>query len=183
MEQVVTAGNILLSDPFLKDPNFVRTAILVCEHDDKGSFGFVINKPSDYSLGSLVPSVDFSNFPVFIGGPVQNDTLHFIHSIPKEIGGFEIEDGVFWGGNFEMVITMLQQQTLQYHQIKFFMGYSGWGSNQLHTEVLEKSWIVTKGNQQLVLATPPDLIWKNALRKMDGEYSLMINYPLDPQLN
>jgi len=183
MEQLITAGSLLLSDPFLKDLNFIRTAVLVCEHDKNGSFGFVVNKLSKYTLGSLVPAVENSTFPIYIGGPVQTDTLHFIHSLPEEIGGFEVEKGLFWGGNFEVVLNLIQQELISENDIKFFLGYSGWGSKQLDDEITEKSWIVSTANKRLILETTADNIWKNALKNMDGEYALMTNYPLDPQLN
>src|SRR5258708_4214788 len=102
-------GILLIADPFLKDPNFMRTVVFLCEHQDEGSFGFVLNKNYDYTLDELVSGLDdLKKIPVYLGGPVQMDTIHFLHQYPdKIIGGYEIIDGVFWGGNFETAIDLI----------------------------------------------------------------------------
>ncbi|HWV65819.1 YqgE/AlgH family protein, partial [Chitinophaga sp.] len=69
----LSPGILLIADPFLKDPNFARTVVLLCEYQEKGSFGFVINKLFDQTLSDLVPEVLISNIPVYYGGPVQMD--------------------------------------------------------------------------------------------------------------
>ncbi|WP_217607485.1 YqgE/AlgH family protein, partial [Chitinophaga sp. GbtcB8] len=80
-----------------KDPHFAPTVVLLCDHQDKGSFGFVINKLFDHTLDELVPEVLVPNIPVFFGGPVQMDTIHFVHQQPGLIdGGLEIIPGIDW---------------------------------------------------------------------------------------
>lgn len=180
----ILPGTILISDPFLKDPNFMRTVVLLCDHRTEGSFGFVLNKLHDSSLEDLLQNAEGIRFPVFEGGPVQKDTLHFLHQQPNLIpGGQEVTDGIFWGGDFEEVISLLRDNRLSRHDIRFFIGYSGWGENQLQDELAEKSWITGKANRPLVFQVSPAEIWKSALAKLGGEYSQMINYPIDPQLN
>ncbi len=103
----LSPGILLIADPFLKDPNFARTVVLLCEHQDKGSFGFVINKIFDQRLDELVPDVVMPNIPVYYGGPVQMDTIHFVHQQPHLIkGGLEVIPGIYWGGNFEDVVNI-----------------------------------------------------------------------------
>ena len=82
-------GDLLISEPFLADPNFARTVILLCEHNEEGSFGFVLNKPAQVKLNELLEGVKNRRDSIYIGGPVQQNTLQFIHR----------NDGIIEGGN------------------------------------------------------------------------------------
>jgi putative transcriptional regulator len=178
------SGILLIADPFLKDPNFLRTVVLLCEHQTEGSFGFVLNRPLKNTLDELIPELEGHPIQVFDGGPVQKDSLHFLHQLPDEIpGGQEIVPGVFWGGDFDAVITLLQEGRMDPDKIRFFIGYSGWGEGQLNTEMTEKTWLTVAANQKLIFLEKHEEIWKESLRHLGGEFEMMINYPLDPQLN
>src|SRR5215204_6333021 len=98
-------GRLLISEPFLPDPNFERTVVLLCEHNAEGSFGFVLNKPSAIKVNEVME--DFSNFDtvVFVGGPVQQDTLHFIHRNVNIENAIDIAENIYWGGDFESLVT------------------------------------------------------------------------------
>jgi putative transcriptional regulator len=180
----ITPGLLLISDPFLKDPNFIRSVVLICDHQSEGSFGFVLNKPYDQPLGEMIADLEGFNFPLFYGGPVQIDTVNFLHNRPDLIeGGFEVLDGIYWGGDFEVVVDLIKENTLKQQDIRFFIGYSGWGEGQLAEELSTKSWITRDCTQRLVFHKKSGMIWKESLKDLGGEYSQMINYPLDPQLN
>ncbi|MES2372550.1 MAG: YqgE/AlgH family protein [Bacteroidota bacterium] len=180
----IAPGTLLISDPFLKDPNFMRTVVLLCEHRFEGSFGFVLNKSFDQELGDLIKNAEGIRFPVYNGGPVQKDTLHFLHQCPELIsGGVEVIDGIFWGGDFEEVLSLLKLNKLGKNDIRFFLGYSGWGEGQLTAELDQKSWITREASKGFVFNMSTPQIWKAALKDLGGEYSQMINYPIDPQLN
>ena len=177
-------GILLIADPFLKDPNFLRTVILICEHKQEGSFGFVLNKQIENTLDELIPDLEGYKFPVYYGGPVQMDTLHFIHQYPDVIpGSFEISKGVYWGGDFEMVVEMIKKETIKSAKIRFYVGYSGWSSGQLESELKEKSWLTVKAERKLVFHKKVDDIWKESLKHLGGDFEMMINFPIDPQLN
>jgi putative transcriptional regulator len=180
----LSPGILLIADPFLKDPNFARTVILLCEHQEKGSFGFVINKLFDQRLDELVPDIVMPNIPVYYGGPVQMDTIHFVHQQPDLIkGGMEVVPGIYWGGNFEDVVSTVNSGHLDLQQIKFFIGYSGWTDGQLDAELKEKSWILSESNKQLIFKEKEPLIWQQALKNMGDNFALMANFPIDPSLN
>lgn len=180
---VPSAGILLISDPFLKDPNFQRTVILLCEHQVEGSFGFVLNRLQEGVLSDWVHDCLGCQFPVFNGGPVQKDSIHFLHRKPELLGGVEIIDGIYWGGDFVEVVKLINTEALKETEIRFFIGYSGWGEGQLEEEMRDKSWIVRDGNKRLIFMKQPDQIWKSALQDLGGEYQMMPYYPLDPQLN
>jgi putative transcriptional regulator len=177
-------GILLIADPFLKDPNFARTVILLCEHQEEGSFGFVVNKQFDQKLDDLISNIFVPNIPVFLGGPVQMDTIHFIHQMPDLIeGGFEVFPGIYWGGDFDVVVNLVNSQQLDLQKIKFFVGYSGWSSGQLEGEMNEKSWILSSVNTPILFLENEQEIWRQALRKMGNNFAMMANFPIDPTLN
>lgn len=180
----ILPGAILIADPFLKDPNFLRTTVFVCDYNPQGCVGFVINRKEEAVVGDLVEGLEDCNFPVYYGGPVELNTLHFLHCCPELItGGIEVTKGIFWGGNFEELKILLQNKWIRENQLRFFMGYSGWSEGQLQEELNEKSWLTTNGNPSLVFHDNTTLIWKEAIKQLGGEYLQLINYPIDPQLN
>ena len=177
-------GMLLIADPFLKDPNFMRTVVFLCEHQEEGSFGFVLNRSYEYTLNELVTGLDDLKIPVFYGGPVQIDTIHFLHQYPDLIpGGYEITDGIFWGGEFETAINLIRNKEIDPQRIRFYIGYSGWGSGQLSDELKEKSWLTVQASRKIIFHKKADEIWKDSLRLLGGDYEMMINFPIDPQLN
>jgi len=177
-------GILLIADPFLKDPNFKRTVVFLCEHQDEGSFGFVLNRTYDHTLDELINDADGIKTPVFYGGPVQLDTIHFLHQYPDKIpGSFKVMDGVYWGGDFEKVISLLKAGEIETSKIRFFIGYSGWTEGQLKDEVKEKSWLTVEATRKLIFHKKADEIWKDSLRHLGGDYEMMINFPIDPMLN
>jgi putative transcriptional regulator len=177
-------GILLIADPFLKDPNFLRTVVFLCEHNEEGTFGFVINRPYGSTLEELIPDMEGFPLPVYYGGPVQMDTIHFLHEYPDEIpGGQEVMKGVYWGGDFEKAMALVKSGEAKNAKIRFFIGYSGWGEIQLQEEIKEKSWLTVNAPRNLVFADKIEEIWKEALKHLGGDYEMMINFPIDPQLN
>jgi len=177
-------GILLIADPFLKDPNFLRTVVFLCEHKDEGSFGFVLNRQYQNTLDELIPELSGHKLPVYYGGPVQIDTIHFLHQYPQEIpGGQEVLKGVYWGGDFEAVVELIKNDTIDYSRIRFFIGYSGWGSGQLSEEMTERTWLTVKGNRKIIFHSDFSEVWKDSLRLLGGDYEMMVNFPIDPQLN
>lgn len=176
-------GRLLISEPFLPDPNFERTVVLLCEHNDDGAFGFVVNKPSILKLNEIVEDIRFEDV-AYVGGPVQQDTLHFLHRNTSLENAVQIRDRIFWGGDFENLIAQIDTARLKSADIRFYLGYSGWGPGQLETELQEDSWIVCDYvTDELLFDTEPSLIWKKALENMGGRFSVYSKYPSDPRLN
>ena len=177
-------GKLLISEPFLPDPNFDRTIILLCENNEEGSFGFVLNKPSLAKVSEVMDDIKGYDAPAMVGGPVQQDTLHYIHRFPNLEDSIEITNGIFWGGNFEKLLFLLDTKQMAHKDVKFFLGYSGWTAGQLDEELKQDSWIVSdQANEELIFDTAPDEMWKKTLTIMGGRYSVYSNYPKDPRLN
>jgi len=178
-----SAGKLLIAEPFLTDPGFARTVILLCEHGENGSIGFVLNRLSEHKLTDLLPEFGNHSLHVFDGGPVQKDTLHMIHSMPDEMGGHEILPGLFWGGSYTDLSRMMQEKSCNPHHIKLFLGYSGWDVGQLEKELEEGSWLVADNFDGLVFDTSAQDVWQNSVRSLGNDFAYMANMPLYPQLN
>ena len=181
---VPSKGRILVSEPYLPDPNFERSIVLLCEHNEQGSFGFILNKPSTSTVSELMEGVTSFDLPVFIGGPVEQNTLHFVHRHQGLPGTTEIGDGIYWGGDFERLLFLLETKQILPGDLKFFLGYSGWGAGQLAEELNTDSWIVSdRLDDELLFETDPNKMWQKSLQSMGGRFSVYSNYPIDPRLN
>lgn len=177
-------GTLLIAEPFLRDPNFARTVVFICDHQQEGSFGFVLNRRYHLTLDELMHNIGDIRIPVYFGGPVQMDTIHFLHQHPDLIpGGYEVTPGIFWGGDFELAVSLLQQGQIDGSYIRFYLGYSGWSGGQLDEEIRRHSWLTVQASRKLVFHRNAEQLWKDAVLELGGDYRIMVNFPTDPQLN
>ena len=177
-------GRLLISEPFLPDPNFERTVVLLCEHNEEGSFGFVLNKPSILKVNEVMEDLAALDNLVYVGGPVQQDTLHFIHRNGELEKAVEIVERIYWGGTFENLMLLCETKQISGGDVRFFLGYSGWGPGQLESELDQDSWIVCDYvTDKLLFDTGLEIMWRKALENMGGRFSMYSNYPVDPRLN
>ncbi len=178
-------GNLLIAEPTgLSDLNFNRSVILLAEHNESGSVGFILNKKLKYSSKDLIPDLKYK-FPIYNGGPVEIENLYFIHNQPKLIpNSLKITKEIYWGGDFNTVLELINSYKIKLGEIKFFLGYSGWDKNQLENEITISSWIVKKenSNSNLILQSC-DEIWKEKLLELGGKYLIWSNSPENPSNN
>lgn len=178
------AGRLLISEPSLPDENFERSVILLCAHDDEGSFGFIMNKPSDTLVETVFEGYPLPDQPAFVGGPVGLDTLHFVHRFQGLEGAQELLPGIFWGGDADEIRELALMGKCGEDHVRFLLGYSGWGPGQLEEELREKSWIVSdKFDVELMFSTAAEHMWTAALKHLGGRFTRYLNYPADPRLN
>lgn len=178
-------GNLLIAEPsILGDLSFNRSIILLADHTEEGSVGFILNKPLDYTLDDLIPEVS-AKYTVYNGGPVEQDNLYFIHTSPDNIpNSIEISHGIFWGGDFNTVINAINSGELNENNVRFFLGYSGWDANQLQDELTSNSWILTENIYKSTIIERSDTtFWKEKMLELGGEYSIWSNAPEDPSYN
>lgn len=183
------SSSLLISQPFLGDPNFERTVLLLCRHDEEdGTFGLVLNRSSNLHLGDVLqlPVPDESpvaQLPLYVGGPVQPDTLHYLHQRQDVPDAHSLGQGVYWGGDFEVLLGLLLSGEVDPADVRFYVGYSGWTAGQLASEVAENVWIVHPDAAGKVFTLDNDAFWQAILREKGGRYRALSNYPLDPRLN
>jgi putative transcriptional regulator len=166
---------MLISEPFLDDVHFGRSVILICDHDTKeGTVGFIINKSLETPVSEIMASIHDFDADVFYGGPVQNDTLHYLHTKGDLItGSIKVTDGIFWGGDYQQVKFCIKNGLIEPHEIKFFIGYAGWTSEQLFEELEEVTWIVAEGDADYIFTHSPKYLWKIALEQKGGRYAVI----------
>lgn len=180
-----SSGKLLISEPFLNDPNFKRSVILMTEHNDEGTLGFILNQPSLLLLKDLVPDFGQAEFPVFIGGPVEIDTIHLVHRFYDKLNsGEKIANGIYWGGNFETLKILINSNSISQDEVKFFLGYSGWSIGQLEQEINENTWIVSdQFHQDIVFSQNEEQLWRDVIINLGPKYAHVSNFPSDPSLN
>ena len=178
-------GDLLISEPYLPDPNFERTVVLICEHDENGTIGFVLNRRSNSVLSDVIVEAAHFDAPLYVGGPVQHDTLHYVSKDMHEMeSGESLGERLFWGKDFNQLLARINTHQIDKMDYRFFVGYSGWLPGQLMEELKTKSWIVYQNkDENLIFDFSSQDLWKKVLREMGGKYRLISNYPVDPRLN
>lgn len=175
-------GDLLVAEPFMKDPSFKRTVTLICEHNTEGTLGLVLSRPSIFRVNEMIPNFPAFQSTVFYGGPVGLDRLNFIHSYGDIIqGSMHIKDNLYWNGDFEQLKMLIKERQILPHNIKFFAGYAGWEAGQLNEEMQDHSWIVSKDYPEIFKMS--EFMWHDVLVKMGGKNKLLSTFPEDPILN
>ncbi|MFZ1703417.1 MAG: YqgE/AlgH family protein [Saprospiraceae bacterium] len=180
----IQKGNLLVAEPFMLDDNFKRSVILICEHEEHGTTGFALNKPFHVSMEQLITGFPKCDAPVFYGGPVGIDSIHYLHNVGDILdGSLEVCKGVFWGGDFEKLKFLIENQLIQSHNIRFYVGYSGWSEGQLVEELHGNSWVVTEMDSNYLFKTKPIILWQTVLQNMGDRYTVIAQISDDPQYN
>ena len=191
----ILTGKILVAEPFMEDPHFKRSVVLLCEHNEQGSLGFILNKElveitmqeliADFPEFATDLDLNYSNCVQF-GGPVQTNTIHYIHDkgdILEE--SIPLGQGLFWGGNFDKLKFLITNKLIDRHHIRFYVGYAGWSEGQLAAEVAEGSWIVSDMDANYAFWSArkeQEDLWAKALSNMGDLYSVIAQIP-DPKLH
>ncbi|MGY8925410.1 MAG: YqgE/AlgH family protein [Flavobacteriales bacterium] len=178
-------GHLLIAEPsIIGDLSFNRSIILIADHNPEGSIGFILNKPLDFTLQDLIPEIEIP-FEVYNGGPVEQDNLYYIHKTPELIpNSIEISDGLYWGGDFQKVTELIKKDQLKGEDIRFFLGYSGWETNQLTSELRSNTWILSENmHRKRIIEKVNTSFWKEKMLELGGDYSIWSNAPENPTYN
>lgn len=184
-QSVPAAGKLLISEPFLNDPHFTRSVILLVDTTPEGTLGMVINQPTVLQVSDLLVDLAGTDFPLYSGGPVNPELIHFIHRCPDKISaGQELGKGIFWGGNYEELKEGMLNQKIAKEEIRVFIGYAGWNPGQLQDELTANTWIVSdQYDADMVFNLNEEQLWKDVVINMGPRYAHISQFPKNPNLN
>ena len=180
-------GSLLIANPVLPDPNFSRTVILLCNHNDQGSFGLVINRSTQLKAPDLFSSIDILksyNAKIYVGGPVSQSMVFYLYRSSRNVIDLdEICSGVYLGSNLETLESLYLDIKNPEENIRFYLGYSGWSGGQLDGEMEQSSWLIQNANEQFVFLDSEELIWPKAVNSLGEKYQYLTKAPVNPQWN
>ena len=177
------SGRVLISEPFMDDENFSRSVIYLCEYNEDESYGFILNHILNPSLSELINEIDNKDFSISYGGPVSSDNLFYFHNLGDRINGSkQLSKNLWTGGDFNEIISLINNREISEQNIRFFLGYSGWSKSQLSNEMKSNSWIVSEIEQSSIISIDQNL-WQSILSKKGGKYKIVSNFPIDPKSN
>ena len=174
-------GQLLVAGPALTDPNFLRTVVLVGEHNDEGALGVVLNRPAPVRVEEAAPplSAISGGDPLFLGGPVQPRAAVVLaeFAFPDAAGLLVFDSIGFLVGD----VPAAAVDTVR--RARVFAGYAGWGPGQIERELEASSWIVEPARADDVFTERPEALWGAVLRRKGGRFTLLSTMPVDPSLN
>lgn len=177
-------GKILIAEPFLADTYFRRSVVLLTEHNEKGSVGFVLNNPVAVKVNDVLANFPEIDSDVSIGGPVGTNTVHYLHTLGDLLpNSVNVIDNIYWGGDFEVLKQLIERGAASVSQVRFFIGYSGWEPEQLDKEISEDSWIVSEMKSSDIMKSVDKKTWDKALKSLGGKFRLWLNFPENPGMN
>jgi len=183
-DKIPEKGRLLISEPFLPDTFFNRTLVYLTEHNEKGSVGFIINKSINIKVSDALEGFPGWDEKLTMGGPVAPDTLHYLHTLGNIVpNSVWVADNIYWGGDIEVVKDLIKTSKAGSGDIRFFLGYSGWGEGQLERELQENSWIIADVAPEVGMKYRKDDSWKIVLRSLKKKYRLWAEFPESPEMN
>ena len=178
-------GKILISEPLMNDFHFGRSVILLIDHEEtEGSFGIIINKKLEVNVNHVVDEFPDFEAQVYLGGPVADDQLFFIHTLGEMIpDAFPIIDGLYWGGDHKTLATLIHTGIANEDNVRFYLGYSGWEAGQLVTELVRNTWLISDITKEQYLDTPAEKMWQTFVDRLGNPYDMWKRFPKDFQDN
>jgi putative transcriptional regulator len=172
------APSFLLSMPQLADPNFRRTVVLLCQHDNDGAFGLVVNRRLE-TAGRVTVNLDppvtsDHELELWVGGPVEPQSSWILvgRSAEEEddsqvYGGWQITDSLYLSRSPDLLRRLLEPNPPPHARL--IVGYSGWGPGQLESELEASSWLMSDVDRDLIFNTPPERMWEAAIRRLGAD--------------
>jgi len=177
-------GRILISEPFLADTYFKRSVVFLTENSSEGSVGFVLNKPIDLKIQDVLQDFPQIDSGISIGGPVNTNTIHYIHTLGEQLPeSVHVKGSIWWGGNFDTLKNLALTGAVRGDEVRFFLGYSGWSPNQLEDEINENAWLIGEIPDNLIMKGIKSDFWNEVLQNMQNKYQVWANFPENPGLN
>jgi putative transcriptional regulator len=165
-------GQLLIAMPQMKDPRFTHSVIYICGHDENGAMGLVINKMIDtVRLSDLLtqlgiePSLQSQEVPIFFGGPVEMGRGFVLHSSDYvHEGSIMITDEIALTATLDILTIIAESDGPQ--QKMCLLGYAGWSSGQLETELQQNAWLQVPADMDLLFQQPINDRWRKVMSKI-----------------
>ena len=175
-------GRLLISSPFMEDSLFGRSIILITDiSESQGAIGLVLNKPTNIKMEDVSEDFPIKNMYLYAGGPVQADSLFILHQYGDIIeNSVHIIDDIYWGGDKQQIEKYIKQGTINPNKIKFFLGYSGWASNQLKDELETESWVISNLSSDISILdsiSQNNDLWKEYVLQFGNKYKKWLLFP------
>lgn len=178
-------GSLLVAEPFLAEDWFRHAVGIVVDYSmTDGTIGLMLNQLSSVTLDQVLDCE--KEFPVYVGGPVANDRLTFLHTLGEIVPkSQEIMPGLWLGGDFDEALRLINDNTLPDGLIRFFIGHSGWSRGQLEQEIDDHVWAVTPSSEDpsQLLTGSGDAYWHRVVRSMGQKYRGWLYHPRDSHSN
>ena len=160
-------GHLLIASPSLNDPNFHQTVTYICENNESGSFGLIINRPMETNISEILNQLNFDssnelgNFPVLQGGPVGLERGFVLHKEGEWENTSKIHQDVSITTSKDILLSMASGTGPS--ESLLILGYAGWGSGQLEQELQTNSWINVPANEDILFTVPYTKRWDEAI--------------------
>jgi len=169
------APALLLSMPQLVDPNFARSVVLLCKHDDEGALGLVVNRPlvtSGRVTVNLDPPISTDReLQVWVGGPVEPQSIWMlVGEDPNDEGetaGISLGAEMYLSTSPDLLRRLLEPNPPPHARL--IVGYAGWGPGQLEAELQASAWLMSDVDRDLVFTTPAERMWEAAIRRLGAD--------------
>lgn len=178
-------GKLLVAGPALVDPNFVRTVVVMIEHNEQGALGFIVNREVSVPMGELLPSWPYPDQLAFQGGPVEGQTglglglLHTSVTLPPPPEARPLLGSLY---AVDLTADGAYLATI-FRSLRVFFGYAGWAPGQLDRELEDFGWIVVDGEESDIFSEDPEQQWSSVLARQPGRVRELRHYPIDPAWN
>lgn len=175
LDAAIIDTKLLVASPFMDEAIFNRAVILICEHNkEDGSLGYILNKKVDLKLNDLIADFPAFDSEIYYGGPVGTETIHYMHNVGDLLpNSVKIAEGVFWGGDFEVLKQLINTELIKPYNIRFFLGYAGWGAGQLQGEMREHAWMLCHLDANYVFKKHKKDVWKLVLQQEGGTFGVI----------
>lgn len=177
-------GKLLIAHPLLNDGFFNRSVIYISQYADESVVGFVLNFKTQFKLRDVRPQVNNGFLPIYEGGPVAKNQLFYLHKLGEKVpNSFHVKDDIYFGGDFNELLYLIDHENVSENNIRFFVGYSGWDKEQLENEIEGGSWFVDESDSLDIFTIDPNLLWSAELEKQKKSYKIFGEIGYDPSMN
>ncbi len=175
-------GTMLVSPPLMADGIFHKSVVLLLEHNDEGSLGLIINKPTNFKVSEVLKELPEFNKYTYFGGPVSTNHVQVLHRLSSFSESSNIINDIFWGGDFKKIFELINLKHINETEINFYLGYAGWTQGQLDEELKRQLWILVPGGKYDIW-NKPELLWEKIVTQLGLNPKIAENIPDDPMYN